>query len=66
MMSAAEKVEQQWFTTEEAAVYLRMTRGALLKHVERGNLTPDNRKALGRIAGHRFRRETLDRFMGGS
>ncbi|MBA3841076.1 MAG: helix-turn-helix domain-containing protein [Actinobacteria bacterium] len=61
----AERVYRAWYTTVEAADYLRITRAALLKHVERGHLVPDNRNAAGRIAGHRFRRETLERFMGG-
>ncbi|MEY4510500.1 MAG: hypothetical protein RLZZ450_2622 [Pseudomonadota bacterium] len=58
------KFEQVWFTTAEAAEYMRMTARAVQKQVERGHLQPDNRH-VGRIAGFRFRRETLDRFITG-
>jgi excisionase family DNA binding protein len=61
MGEVALKFEQVWFTTAEAAEYLRITRAALQKQVERGNIVPDNRH-VGRVSGFRFRRETLDRF----
>lgn len=58
--------EPRWYDTVRAAKYLGLSRASLLKHVERGHLRPDNRNAVGRVSGHRFRRETLDRFFEGS
>lgn len=65
LRDVATQIYRAWYTTEEAADYLRLTRAALLKHVERGALVPDNRRSLGRVAGFRFRRETLEQFMSG-
>lgn len=52
-----------WLTTDEAAEYLRTTRGAILHHVARGNLKPTALGGRGRFQGHRFTREALDAFV---
>jgi hypothetical protein len=51
---------QEWFTTEEAAVYLRTTAKALIQRIGRGTLVPDSRGQRGRGRQHMFRRATLD------
>jgi hypothetical protein len=54
---------QQWFTTKEAAIYLRLTSAeALVKHVQRGHITPDRPRSPGGLRCHLFSRQTLDRF----
>jgi hypothetical protein len=58
-------MEQVWFTTTEAAEYLRTSAKALQHHINRGNLVPDTHGKRGRTQGHRFHRDTLDRFMRG-
>ncbi len=65
-LPASQEPPKVWFTTREAAEYLRISRDALLKHVERGNITADNVSARGKVSGHRFQRETLDGFITGS
>ncbi len=66
-MGAAEKTEpeQEWFTTEEAAAFLRMTGNAIRKHVCSGRLRPDVFGKRGRTRSHRFSRATLRAFFGG-
>lgn len=66
MAEAAQKTEQTWYTTDEAAEYLRITPEALRKHVQRGKLKASSTAALGRKFGLRFRRETLDAFITGT
>lgn len=56
---------QTWFTTREAAEYLRMTPEAVRKAVERGRLKSATNSTMGRRFGHRFRREALDAFITG-
>ena len=66
MGAAAKKViETPWLTTPEAAEYCRMEYDAFMKQIQRGNLAPDSWGGRGRTQGHRFRRETLDRFLEG-
>jgi excisionase family DNA binding protein len=55
----------EWLTTDQAAEYLASTRRALLNAVSRGRLVPDAWGGRGRAKGHRFRRETLDRYITG-
>lgn len=58
--------QKEWFTTSEAAEYCAMQREALLKHVQRGSITPDSPARPG-FRVHRFRRTTLDCWLlGGS
>jgi hypothetical protein len=63
--AAARVIETPWMTTIEAAEYCRMTRETLLMQVHRGNLVPDSWGKRGRTASHRFKRDTLDRFLQG-
>lgn len=65
MVEHREETEIEWFTTKEAAAYLRTTTKALLQHVARGRLKPDHFGGRGRFKSHRFRRATLDAFAGG-
>lgn len=70
MTDAAQNDQQQpspWLTTEQAAAYIGggMTAKALLMHVSRGHIKPDHWGGRGRLKGHRFSRETLDRFVRG-
>jgi hypothetical protein len=53
-------VQQEWFTTAEAAVYLRTSVPALRMRVIRGTLVPDSKGHRGRSRQHMFRRSTLD------
>ena len=53
-------VQQEWFTTSEAAVYLRTTVPALRMRVSRGTIVPDTRGFQGRGREHMFHRSTLD------
>jgi hypothetical protein len=57
---------QEWFTTEEAAVYLRTTVKAIIMRVWRGSLVPDCRGQRGRSKKHMFRKATLDSYYRGS
>lgn len=52
---------QEWFTTIEAAAYLRTTAKALNMRIARGTLVPDCWGGRGRSRQHMFRRETLDK-----
>ena len=52
-----------WYTTAEAAVYLRMKPGAVKSLVFRGSLIPDRRGGNG-VRSHRFHRDTLDAYFG--
>lgn len=54
-----------WYSTGEAAEYLRTTPRALLNHVARGNLVPDAYGRRGRFQSHRFSKDTLDAFVTG-
>jgi len=66
-MGAAEKqAEQEWYTTDEAAVYLRTTVKGIIMRVFRGSLVPDCRGQRGRSKKHMFRRATLDAYYRGS
>lgn len=57
---------QAWFDTAEAADYLRLkSAAALRKHVERGHIRPDSCAGANGMRCHRFKRETLDRFLRG-
>jgi len=58
---ANQQQAQEWFTTEEAAVYLRTTPKALSMRVARGSIAPDCWGGRGRGKQHMFRRATLDR-----
>jgi hypothetical protein len=61
-MGAAEKSDvQEWYTTEEAAAYLRTTVKGIIMRVWRGTLVPDCRGQRGRSKKHMFRRSTLDK-----
>jgi excisionase family DNA binding protein len=63
-MSAAEQTAQEWFTTAEACVYLRVNRRTLLRAIAAGELVPDSRARPG-LRCHRFRRATLDAYLEG-
>ena len=52
--------EQEWFTTTEAAAYLRTTPKALRMRIARGAIKPDSPGGRGRSREHMFRRSTLD------
>lgn len=52
---------QEWFTVEEAAKYLRVSRRTIYKLIEDGRLTSH---ALGAERHKRFRRAELDRSLG--
>ncbi len=52
-----------WLLLAEAAAYCKMSPDALQKAVERGRLKPDSRARPGRSKLHRFKKETLDRFL---
>lgn len=54
-----------WYSTVEAAEYLRTSPRALLAHVARGNIRPDAFGSRGRFKSHRFSKETLDAFVRG-
>lgn len=58
---AAVAEPQQYFTTEEAAAYLRTTAKALLMRVSRGAIQPDSWGGRGAGRKHLFSRETLDK-----
>lgn len=58
--------EQVWFTTTEAAIYLRTSPKALRMRVARGAIVPDCRGGRGRSREHMFRRSTLDAHYAGS
>lgn len=58
--------EQEWFTTTEAAEYLRATPKALRARIARGSLVPDCWGGRGRSKEHMFRRSTLDRHYTGA
>ena len=60
-----EPVETPWLTTDEAAHYGKMTRGALLKAIERGRIVPDAPARKGWTRVHRFKRETIDLYLMG-
>lgn len=62
MSDAAEKdpEPQEWFTTIEAAAYLRTSVEALRMRVMRGAIVPDAKGKRGRSRQHMFRRATLD------
>lgn len=55
--------QSPWYTLHQAAEYCQMSPAALQKAVERGRLAPDSPARRGRSKVHRFRRETLDRFL---
>jgi excisionase family DNA binding protein len=66
MGNAAEeqdRPQQQWFTTREAAEYIRVSRDTLLKLVERGHIRPDAPAGTRGLSGHRFSRATLDKYL---
>lgn len=54
-----------WYTTEEAAEYLRTSHQAVLRRIARGKLTPDSWGGRGRGRHHMFRRSTLDAHLKG-
>lgn len=56
---------QQWFTTEEAAKYLRTSASGIRSAIMRGKLRPDTFGRQGKTAGHRFSRPTLDAYLTG-
>lgn len=60
MSSTAQNGAQIWYTTAEAAAYLRTTATAVRRRVARGTLVPDCYGGRGRAKQHMFRRETLD------
>lgn len=49
--------------TDEAADFLRISPKALLWHVSQGNIVPDHWGKRGLLRGHRFTKETLERFL---
>jgi hypothetical protein len=61
--AAARRVDTPWLTTSEAADYCRMSETAIRKHIYNGTLVPDSWGGRGRTKTHRFKRETLDRFL---
>jgi excisionase family DNA binding protein len=64
-MGAAEKHDDEvWLTTKEAAKYVKMHKRTLLDHISKGTLKPDSRARPG-FKVHRFRRESLDRWLEG-
>jgi hypothetical protein len=54
-----------WYDTKQAAAYLGISPAALLMQIHRGHIVPDHVGGRGRLRGHRFTRETLDRFLRG-
>jgi hypothetical protein len=56
---------QEWYTTAEAAKYLRTSVGAVLNAVWRKRLVPDCQGRSGRSRSHMFRRETLEAYYKG-
>ncbi len=61
---ARKQDESVWLTTKEAAVYVKMHKRTLLEHIAKGTLKPDSRARPG-FKVHRFRRETLDKWLKG-
>jgi hypothetical protein len=59
-----EAQQNAWMLTKEAAEYCGLSPNALRKHIANGNLVPDSWGGRSRFRSHRFRRETLDRFLG--
>lgn len=57
-------VAQEWFTTDEAAEYMRTTPGALRKAIARGAIRPDCHGGRGRTRSHRFHVDTLRAYLG--
>ncbi len=60
------EVEQQWFTTAQAAKLIGKTPKALKHAVLRGTIVPDGRGQRGRHRSHMFSRKTLDAYVLGS
>jgi len=58
-------VEQCWFDTAEAAQYIRVSKEAMRKLVQRGTIRPDSPAGANGLRGHRFSRKTLDEHLGG-
>jgi excisionase family DNA binding protein len=56
---------QAWFDTAEAAQYIRVSKEAMRKLVQRGTIRPDAPAGANGLRGHRFSRRTLDRHLGG-
>jgi len=53
-------VPREWYTTTEAAEYLRITPKALRNRIARRSIVPDCFGGRGRSRQHMFRRATLD------
>lgn len=63
MTAARKRVESPWLTVDEAAAYLRCTRFALIKRIERGQIAPDVWGSRGRGQRHLFNVESLDKYL---
>lgn len=61
-----ESIEQQWFTTAQAAKLTGKSPKALKHAVIRGRLIPDGRGARGRHKSHMFSRATLTAYIQGA
>lgn len=55
---------REWYTTAEAAEYMRMTPKALRMAIARGSIRPDCFGGRGRTRSHRFHVQTLRAFLG--
>lgn len=60
----AELRAQQWFDTPEAARYIRVSKEAMRKLVQRGRVRPDAPAGTRGLRSHRFHRSTLDAYLG--
>lgn len=56
-------VEQSWFDTAEAAQYIRVSKEAMRKLVQRGTIRPDSPAGANGLRGHRFSKTTLEKFL---
>lgn len=60
----AERIPREWFTTTEAAEYLRITPKALRNRVARGAIVPDVWGERGKGKFHMFHLDTLRAYYG--
>jgi hypothetical protein len=60
----ADSIPREWFTTTEAAEYLRITPKALRNRVARGSIVPDVWGGRGRSKEHMFHLDTLRAYYG--
>lgn len=70
LMELAVAGKLAWYTTEEAGWFLKKSPNAVLKAIERGDLTPDiwgtkvgdKKTERRRVRGHRFKHSTLQAY----